>query len=77
MGALFVSFLDSFLGHAENGIGLGVATLTLPAGSSLVILGSLMALVLLFRPSGITGGRELRLPRRLSLRRSARREATA
>ena len=62
VGALFVSFLDSFLGHAENGVDVGVGTLTLPDGSSLVILGVLMALVLLFRPSGITGGRELRLP---------------
>ncbi len=36
----------------------------LPEGSRLVILGALMALVLIARPSGLTGGRELRLPRR-------------
>ncbi len=63
-GALLVSFLDAFLANAENGVDLGAATLTLPDGSSLVILGVLMALVLVLRPSGITGGRELSLPRR-------------
>jgi branched-chain amino acid transport system permease protein len=63
VGALAVSGLDSLLGNAEDGIGVGV-TLDLPEGSRLVILGGLMALMLILRPSGITGGRELRLPRR-------------
>jgi branched-chain amino acid transport system permease protein len=56
VGALAVSGLDSWLGNAEDGF--------LPEGSRLVILGGLMALMLILRPSGITGGRELRLPRR-------------
>ena len=63
IGALAVSGLDSLLGNAEDGIRLGF-TLDLPEGSRLVILGGLMALMLILRPSGITGGRELRLPRR-------------
>lgn len=64
LGALSVSFLDTFLLDAESGVGLGPVTLDLPAGSSLVILGALMAAMLIFRPGGITGGREatLRLP---------------
>ncbi len=56
VGALAVSGLDSVLGNAEDGF--------LPEGSRLVVLGALMALVLILRPSGLTGGRELRLPRR-------------
>ena len=56
VGALAVSGLDSVLGNAEDGV--------LPEGSRLVILGALMALMLILRPSGLTGGRELRLPRR-------------
>jgi branched-chain amino acid transport system permease protein len=56
VGALAVSGLDAWLGNAEDGF--------LPEGSRLVILGALMALVLILRPTGITGGRELRLPRR-------------
>ena len=55
VGALAVSGLDSALGNAEDGF--------LPEGSRLVVLGALMALVLIARPSGLTGGRELRLRR--------------
>jgi branched-chain amino acid transport system permease protein len=63
VGALAVSGLDSVLGNAEDGISVGF-TLDLPEGARIVVLGGLMALVLILRPSGLTGGRELRLPRR-------------
>jgi branched-chain amino acid transport system permease protein len=63
VGALAVSALDSFLAEAENGISLFGRTLDLPAGTR-VVVGALMALVLILRPSGLTGGRELRLFRR-------------
>jgi branched-chain amino acid transport system permease protein len=62
LGALTVSGLSSFLSEAEQGVKLG-ATLDLPSGTRLIILGSIMALVLIVRPSGLTGGRELRLRR--------------
>jgi branched-chain amino acid transport system permease protein len=62
VGALLVSFLDSFLLNAENGTEVLVAELTLPNGSSTVILGVLLALMLILRPGGITGGREASLP---------------
>jgi len=64
VGALAVGGLDSLLAEAENGIGAFGRTLDLPAGSRIVVVGALMALVLILRPSGLTGGRELRLPRR-------------
>jgi branched-chain amino acid transport system permease protein len=64
VGALLVSGLDSFLSQAENGVHVGIA-INLPAGTRLVVLGALLALVLILRPSGITGGRELSLPRGL------------
>jgi branched-chain amino acid transport system permease protein len=63
VGALAISGLDSVLGNAEDGISLGFR-LDLPEGARIVVLGGLMALVLILRPSGLTGGRELRLPRR-------------
>lgn len=63
LGALVVSALDSFLSEAEEGVDLGVS-FDLPQGTRLVFLGAIMALVLILRPSGITGGRELGLPRR-------------
>jgi branched-chain amino acid transport system permease protein len=62
VGALVVSGLDSFLGQAEEGVDVGVH-LDLPTGTRLVVVGGLMALVLVVRPSGITGGRELGVPR--------------
>jgi branched-chain amino acid transport system permease protein len=61
LGALIVSGLDSFLSQAEAGVHVGF-TLDLPQGSTLVVLGAAMALVLILRPSGITGGREFALP---------------
>jgi len=66
VGALAVSGLDSLLAQAENGLDVGGLSVDLPAGTRLVVVGTLMALVLIVRPSGITGGRELslRLPRR-------------
>ena len=63
VGALAVSALDSFLAEAEAGIGIGGHTLDLPAGTRIIVVGAVMALVLILRPSGLTGGRELRLPR--------------
>jgi branched-chain amino acid transport system permease protein len=63
VGALAVSGLDSFLSQAEQGIHLLGHKLDLPSGSRLVFLAAIMALVLILRPSGLTGGREFRLPR--------------
>jgi branched-chain amino acid transport system permease protein len=63
VGALLVSGLDSFLNDAEQGVHLGF-DLTLPDGTRLVSLGVLMTLILILRPSGITGGREVTLRRR-------------
>jgi branched-chain amino acid transport system permease protein len=57
VGALAVSGLDSFLGQAESGVNVGF-TLDLPTGTRLVVVALAMALVLILRPSGITGGRE-------------------
>ena len=77
VGALAVSGLDSFLGQAESGVNVGFR-LDLPTGTRLVMVGSLMALTLVLRPSGITGGREfsLRWVRDLS-RHRRRKESTA
>jgi branched-chain amino acid transport system permease protein len=62
IGALAVSALDSFLIEAEQGVDVGVS-LDLPQGTRLIFLGAIMALVLIVRPSGLTGGREFRLVR--------------
>jgi branched-chain amino acid transport system permease protein len=63
LGALLISGLNSFLADAEQGVDIGFH-LTLPTGTRLVAIGAIMALVLILRPSGITGGHEPHLPRR-------------
>jgi branched-chain amino acid transport system permease protein len=63
VGALAVSALDSWLAVAENGTSLLGWHIDLPAGTSEIVVGVLMAAVLVLRPAGLTGGRELRLPR--------------
>jgi branched-chain amino acid transport system permease protein len=65
LGALVVSALDAFLSEAEQGVDVGVA-FDLPQGTRLIFLGAIMALVLILRASGITGGREVALPRRIA-----------
>ncbi|MDQ3671602.1 MAG: branched-chain amino acid ABC transporter permease [Actinomycetota bacterium] len=59
VGALAVSALDSVLANAENGLELVGRTVEVPAGTRIVVVSALMALVLILRPSGLTGGREL------------------
>jgi branched-chain amino acid transport system permease protein len=69
VGAIAVSAVDSFLAEAENGVHVLGWSLDLPAGTRIVVVGALMALVLILRPAGLTGGREISLrgawPRRL------------
>ncbi|HEY6585182.1 MAG TPA: branched-chain amino acid ABC transporter permease, partial [Gaiellaceae bacterium] len=62
VGALAVSALDSFLTESEQGVKLGF-TIDTPQGTRLIFLGAIMALMLILRPQGITGGKEFRLPR--------------
>ena len=58
VGALAVSGLDSLLANAENGIEVLGRTVEIPAGTRIVVVSALMAIVLIVRPSGLTGGRE-------------------
>ena len=63
VGALLVSGVNSLLLTAENGLDFGVTELNVPTGTRLVTLGVVMTLILLFRPRGLTGGREVTLRR--------------
>jgi branched-chain amino acid transport system permease protein len=67
IGGLLVSGLDSFLIDAENE---QIGGLDAPSGTRLVVVAAFMALVLILRPTGITGGKEFRLPRVLRRPRS-------
>jgi len=68
VGALAVSAVDSFLAEAESGVHVLGQSLDLPAGTRIVVVGALMAIVLILRPAGLTGGRELSIRRRRPLR---------
>jgi len=71
VGTLAVGGLDSFLSAAENGIDVLGWHIDLPTGTSLIVVGVLMAAVLILRPGGLTGGREFTLPRRRQPERAA------
>jgi branched-chain amino acid transport system permease protein len=61
IGAVAVSGVDSVLAEAENGLHLFGRLVDLPSGTRIVVVGALMALVLILRPGGLTGGREVSL----------------
>ncbi len=63
VGALFVSGLDSVLAEMEDGMTLFGVTVDLPSGSRIVVVSAVMALVLILRPGGLTGGREFSVPK--------------
>ncbi len=68
IGAFAISALNSFLADAEQGVHIGFR-LEVPTGTRLVTIGVVMSAVVILRPSGLTGGREARLPRLLRPRR--------
>jgi len=64
VGALALNGIYSFFSAATNTVDVFGWRLKVPAGTAEIVLGVLMAIVLVLRPSGITGGREFSLPRR-------------
>ena len=64
VGALALNGIYSFFRAATNTVDIFGWHLKVPAGTADIVLGVLMAVVLILRPSGITGGREFSLPRR-------------
>jgi branched-chain amino acid transport system permease protein len=64
VGALALNGIYSFFTAAANTVDVVGWHLTVPAGTAEIVLGELMAVVLILRPSGLTGGREFSLPRR-------------
>lgn len=60
-GVLVLSIIIEALVRMERGMTFGETTLALPTGAQEIIIGIIMILVLILRPAGLTGGRELRL----------------
>lgn len=64
VGALALNGIFSFFSAATNGVDVLGWNMKVPSGTAEIVLGVLMAVVLILRPNGLTGGRELSLPRR-------------
>ena len=62
VGALVFSLIDLVLVRLQNGLEIGAFVVSIPQGSRPIILGVLLILMLIFRPSGLTGGREIVWP---------------
>lgn len=63
-GAIVITLLTELLRQAEVGVTIGSATIAAPGGLGDAALALLMLLIILFRPNGIAGGKEIFLPRR-------------
>jgi len=61
-GVVAVTMIVEVLRHVEAGIPLGPFTLRIPQGSQEIGLGIAMALILIFRPAGLTRGNEVPWP---------------
>jgi branched-chain amino acid transport system permease protein len=61
-GTIVIALLTEGLREAEIGFQVGTTNIAAPAGTGDVILALLMLIIILFRPDGIAGGRELTWP---------------
>jgi branched-chain amino acid transport system permease protein len=77
VGTLTVSVIQEIIGRLENGEGVGPIHLHLRDGVTDAVLAILVLLIMLLRPGGITGGRELVLPSRTMRIFRRRRELAA
>jgi branched-chain amino acid transport system permease protein len=64
VGTLALNGIYSFFSAATNTVDVLGWHLKVPSGTAEIVLGVVMAVVLILRPAGITGGREFSLPRR-------------
>jgi branched-chain amino acid transport system permease protein len=59
VGALFVTLLSEVLRNAERGINLGFFSLPPVYGASQILMAAIFVLVIVFRPKGFLGDREI------------------
>lgn len=71
VGVMAVTLLGEILRHVERGIDLGLLSIPARPGLQDTGLAVLMLAILLFRPRGLTGGREFTLPGSFGRNRSS------
>ncbi len=64
VGTLAVTLIVEVLRALERGLDLGASHIALPRGSQEIGLGLALALVLIFRPAGLSGGKEAAWPKK-------------
>lgn len=62
IGTLVFSLIDLLLVRMQSGMQVGGIILSIPQGTRPIVLGLILVLMLLFRPRGLTGGREFVWP---------------
>lgn len=62
-GVLSLSLIIEMLVRLEQGVAFGAAEFALPSGAQEILIGIVMILVLMLRPSGLMAGKDLQLPR--------------
>lgn len=72
IGVVLISAIIQILRWMEAGVPVGGATLALPSGSQEIAIGVVMIVILIWRPAGLLGGREIGLPRLGGGREAAR-----
>jgi branched-chain amino acid transport system permease protein len=76
-GVVVVTLVVEVLRHMEAGVPVGATTVRLPEGSQEIGLGLVMALIMIFRSSGLTRGREVPWPFTPAARRRRLEQARA
>jgi branched-chain amino acid transport system permease protein len=67
-GAIVITLLTELMRQAEVGVTVGATTIAAPGGLGDALLALLMLLIILFRPNGIAGGREISWPFRQAIK---------
>lgn len=76
LGASLISVLDYAFDQWQNGSPAFGITIDVPQGTSDLLVALVLVLVLVFRPHGLTGGREFPWPRRTARHEPAERTAS-
>jgi len=63
IGVVLISTIIQILRWMERGVTFGDTTLAIPSGSQEIAIGIVMIAILVFRPAGLMGGREIGLSR--------------
>ena len=66
-GAIAITLLTEMMRQVEIGVTVGGTTIAAPGGLGDALLALLMLLIILFRPNGIAGGREISWPLRQAI----------